>query len=749
MRPGWPLVSSVLAREHVMASTFMNLSAAHREHIDREVEQWLSCMTLEEKVGQMTQFSSDRDTTGPSLKEDIEEEIKAGRVGSVFNAFDADFTRRLQQQAVEHTRLGIPLLFGYDVIHGFRTIFPIPLAQAASFDMDAIEAASRIAAAEASAAGLHWAFTPMVDITRDPRWGRVMEGAGEDTLLGCRVARAQVRGLQGSAPDEVDTVAACVKHFAGYGAAEAGRDYNTVDVSEWRLRSVYLPPFQAAIDEGCASLMTAFNSLNGVPASCNGWLLEQVLRQEWGFEGLVVTDYTAIMELVHHGVAADTRQAGQKAVLAGVDMAMQDGIFLEHLAGLVEAGTVSIERIDTAVRRILRVKAALGLLDDPYRYSDPAREQALLLAPAHRLAARELAEKACVLLRNEPCVLPFSNDIRRMAVIGPLAQDAAAMLGPWHGNGQAEDAVSLHDGLAQRLGEEVTLDYCCGVPLESDGSSADDIEAAAALARTSDVVVLALGEDNSMSGEAASRARIGLPGRQMALARAVIATGTPCAVITFSGRPLVLSDLDELPCAILHAWWPGIEAGHALARLLMGDTGPSGRLPMTFPRDEGQIPIHYNAFSTGRPLDPEEKYTSKYLDMPNTPLYPFGHGLTYGQIIYQHRALSSRCIRASESLVVSVTVANTGAHEATEVVQLYLRGPAGDMVRPVRELIDFKRITLVPGGAETVCFVIEAASLRYEDAMGNQRLDDGEYHLYVGGRSDTSDAVTFHFNKQD
>ncbi len=611
------------------------MCAERHQALCDQVDALLGRMTLEEKIGQMNQVAGSRDTTGAPANTEIEADVRAGRVGSVFNAFGVEFTRELQQQAVEHSRLGIPLLFGYDIIHGFRTIFPIPLAQAASWHLEGIEQAARIMAVEGAAAGVHWTFAPMVDVARDPRWGRVMEGAGEDVLLTSRIARAQVRGIQGSEPGAPDTLAACVKHYAAYGAVEAGREYNTVDMSEWRLREHYLPPFLAALNEGCASVMTAFNTLNAIPATCHPLLLDQILRREWGFEGMVVTDYTAIMELECHGVAANAAEAAQKAVNAGVDMDMQSGYFIETLGERVQAGQVDEARIDEAARRVLWLKAALGLFDDPYRYADTEREAQCILTEKHRQAAREQACDAMVLLKNENNVLPLSDQCQKVAIIGPLG-NTPRLLGSWRADGDHDDTVTLREGIANRLGSEAVILCAQGVSNQIGDTDTSGIEDALDLVRQADAVVLALGEDEAHADEAASRADIGLPGAQLELARRVMmeAGDKPVATVLFNGRPLTLSELDDMTPALLEAWWPGTEGGNAVADVLFGDVNPSGKLPMSFPVSVGQIPVYYNAFNTGRPKGVDPKYASQYLDIPNAPRYPFGFGLSYTTFDY-------------------------------------------------------------------------------------------------------------------
>ncbi|GHC25282.1 glycosyl hydrolase [Kushneria pakistanensis] len=720
------------------------MSPERYQALDEQVETLLRQMTLEEKIGQMNQVAGSRDTTGAPANTEIEEDVRTGRVGSVFNAFGVEFTRELQQQAVGHSRLGIPLLFGYDIIHGFRTIFPIPLAQAASWHLEGIEQATRIMAVEGAAAGVHWTFAPMVDVARDPRWGRVMEGAGEDVLLTSLIARAQVRGIQGSDPDAVDTLAACVKHYAAYGAAEAGREYNTVDMSEWRLREHYLPPFRAALEEGCATVMTAFNTLNAIPATCHPLLLDQILRREWGFEGMVVTDYTAIMELEQHGVAADAAEAARKSVNAGVDMDMQSSYFIDTLSELVRCGQVNEARIDEAARRVLWLKAALGLFDDPYRYADEARETQCILTDEHRRAARTQACESMVLLKNEGFVLPLSDQHQKVALIGPLG-NTPRLLGSWRADGDHDDTVTLREGIINRLGEDAVILCAQGVSNEIGDTDTSGIEDALELVRQADAVVLALGEDEAHADEAASRADIGLPGPQLELARRVLAEAgdTPVATVLFNGRPLTLTELDDMAPALLEAWWPGTEGGNAVADVLFGDVNPSGRLPMSFPVSVGQIPIYYNAFNTGRPKGVDPKYASQYLDIPNAPLYPFGFGLSY--TTFEYGAIKSACteIGLEDTLEVSLTVTNTGERDGIEVVQLYLQDVHASVVRPIRELRDFQRLSLAPGQSERVTFRITPEMRSFLNAGLERVQEPGLFRVQIGSSSASGEEIEF------
>ena len=696
---------------------------------ERRIDSLLSVMTLEEKVGQMTLFTSDLTVTGPTIREGYQQDILTGRLGAVFNAHTVAYNRNLQRMAVEETRLGIPLLFGFDVIHGYRTIFPIPLGETASWNPEAAEESARIAGRESAAAGLHWTYAPMVDVTRDPRWGRVMEGAGEDVYLGKVMAAARVRGFQGDDLRDPLTILACAKHFAAYGAARAGRDYNTVDISERVLRETYLPPFRAALDAGVATFMTSFNEVDGVPASGNKHLLTDILRDEWGFMGFVVTDYTSINEMIPHGVAADSAAAGLLAVNAGVDMDMQGAIFYDHLAEQVRGGEVAISRVDDAVRRILRMKYALGLFDDPYRYADTLRERENILTDAHREAARRIGRESLVLLKNDGG-LPLRKEGGRILVTGPLADSQADMLGAWHGDGRAEDCVSLLTGMRDAVGDGAEITYEA------------DLSAAVRAARRADVIVVAAGEGWEMSGEAASRADIGLPGEQEEMIRQLAATGKPVVVVLFNGRPLAIPGVDSAAKAILEAWYPGTETGHALADVLFGDHNPGGRLPMTFPRSVGQVPIFYGMKNTGRPMDPNNKYTSKYLDESNEPLYPFGYGLSYTTFEYGTPTLASNTMTRNDTARISVEVTNTGDVNGSTVVQLYVQDVVGSVTRPVRELKAFERVELAAGESRTVELTLTEDDLSFYRRDMTYGSEPGEFRIYVGGDSQTPNAIS-------
>jgi beta-glucosidase len=706
--------------------------------MDKKVEELLKKMTLEEKIGQMTLYTSDMDQTGAFIRKGYEEDIKAGKVGAIFNAYGAVYTRKLQEMAINNTRLKIPLLFGYDVIHGHRTIFPVPLAEASSWDLEAIEKSAKVAALEASAEGLHWTFAPMCDIARDPRWGRMVEGAGEDTYLGSLIARARVRGFQGKSLKDNNTILACVKHFAAYGAAQAGRDYNSVDMSERMLREVYLPPYQAAIQEGAGSVMTSFNDLNGIPATANKFLMTEVLRNEWNFKGFVVTDYTSIMELMFHGVAGDTTQASQLALRAGVDMDMQAGFYQKALAGIVQKNPTDEKLIDEAVRRILKIKFELGLFDDPYLYCSEEREKTDLMSATNLETALEVAKKSIVLLKNQNSLLPLDKNIKTLAVIGPLADNKRELIGSWSAAGDWNKSISLLQGIKAKLPKTSVL-YAKGCNFNDDSTA--QIQKAFEIAKKADVIVLAIGEAAWMSGEASSRSNIDLPGVQQQLAEAVYKTGKPVVVVLMNGRPLTINWIDKNIPAILETWFLGTQTGYAIADVLFGDYNPSAKLPVTFPRSVGQIPIFYNSKNTGRPFDANNKYTSKYLDIANEPLYPFGFGLSYTTFEYSDLTLSTKEITSDDSLLVSITIKNTGKYTGTEVVQLYIRDLVASVSRPVKELKGFQKITLQSGAEKTITFKITADQLSFYQADMSYGYESGEFTVFIGGNSrDTKDA---------
>jgi beta-glucosidase len=703
-------------------------------------------MTLEEKIGQLNLLPGRGSQTGPRVPEGGEAMVRSGRVGSFLGIFGAEYTRELQRIATRESRMKIPLLFGLDVIHGFRTIFPVPIAEVASFDSALVESSARQAAVEATAHGITWTFAPMVDIARDPRWGRIIEGAGEDPYLGSVMAAARVRGFQGGDRamhlGAADAMLATAKHFAGYGGAEGGRDYNTVELSERTLWETYLPPFEAAVKAGAATIMTSFNDIGGIPAHSSDWLMGDVLRRRWGFKGTVVSDWAGINELIAHGVAATRGAAGILGLRAGVDIDMSDAIYADSLAFLVRAGRAPVALVDSAVRRVLRLKYALGLFDDPYRFSDAARERRHTLAPEHVTAARTAARAGIVLLKNANKTLPLRKDLRSIAVIGPLADDRRSSLGGWAADGRPDEAVSVLAGIRAALGPAGRILSVRGAPVDTVDSSgfANARRTAAAV----DAIVLVLGEREDMSSEAASRSSIELPGSQRDLALTVIRAArssqgggnTPVVVVLMNGRPLAVPELAREAPALVESWFLGSQHGNAVADVLFGDYNPGGKLPATFPRATGQIPIYYNHRNTGRPSDSTQKYTSKYLDLPSSPLFPFGYGLSYTTFAYSNLRLSAAKIPAGGSVNVSVDVRNSGDRAGDEVVQLYIRDDVASVAEPIKALKGFRRITLQPGEVRTVTFRLDSDALALYDRQMRRVVEPGAFSVYVGTSSE-------------
>jgi beta-glucosidase len=700
--------------------------------VERRINALLARMTLAEKLGQLQQLDGHADGR---YKDEHPDLVRRGLLGSTLNVRGVRQTNELQRIAVNESRLKIPLIFGFDVIHGYRTLFPIPLGEASSWDLESVELAATIAAREARAAGVHWTFAPMVDIARDPRWGRIAEGAGEDPYLGAAMARARVRGFQGANYSAPDRVVACAKHWVAYGAAEAGRDYNTTDMSEVTLREIYLPPFKAAIDAGVGTFMSAFNDLNGVPTSANPFTLTQILRREWKFDGFVVSDYESVRELMNHRLAATEQDAAREAINAGVDMEMVSRLFNKHGAELVRDGKVSIATINEAVRRVLRIKFRLGLFENPY--ADEARESRTIMNAEHVSAARNVAARSFVLLKNERETLPIKRVERgrqTIAVVGPLADDKKNLIGSWAGDGRAEDAVTVLEGVRARAGGSdvrVTHARGCDIPCNGDEGFAEAVRAA----RDADFTVVVIGESAEMSGEAASRSSLDLPGKQLELVQMIHATAKPYAVVLMNGRPLTINWLADNSPAILETWFAGTQAGNAIADVLFGDVNPSGKLPVTFPRNVGQIPIYYNYKATGRPPDPNNKYTSKYLDVPVSPLYPFGFGLSYTQFRISDLRLSARSIPANGRLTASVEVENTGRREGAEVVQLYLSDVAASRTRAIRELKGFERVTLRPGEKRRVEFTLTPEHLGFYNREMRFVVEPGAFKVFVGNSS--------------
>lgn len=724
--------------------------AAADPEMDAFVSDLMAKMTLQEKIGQLTLLTSNWESTGPTMRDSYKEDIRSGRVGGIFNAYTAAYTTELQRLAVDETRLKIPLLFGYDVIHGHRTIFPISLGEAASWDLAAIERAARLSAVEASAEGIHWTFSPMVDIARDSRWGRISEGAGEDVYLGSKIAAARIRGYQGDDLAAIDTVIATAKHFAAYGAAQAGRDYHTVDISERTLRDVYLPPFKAAVDAGVGSFMTSFNEVDGIPASGSKYLLTDILRDKWGFDGFVVTDYTSINEMVPHGFSKDLKQAGEQALNAGVDMDMQGVVFMDHLAQSISEGKIEAAALDRAVQRILEMKYRLGLFEDPYRYANVAREKATIYRPDILDAARDVARRSMVLLKNMDNALPLGAAAQSIAVIGPLADSKEDMIGSWAAAGDRRTRpVSILQGIRERAEKGVTVGYAKGASYAfGDGGKSDGFAEALALARKSDVIIAAMGEKWDMTGEASSRTSLDLPGNQQALLEHLVATGKPVVLVVLSGRPNSIGWAEENVSAILHAWYPGTMGGHAVADVLFGDYNPSGKLPVTFPRNVGQVPIHYDMKNTGRPIElgaDNAKYVSRYLNTPNSPLYRFGHGLSYTSFSYSPVTLDAATIAADGSITASATITNTGERAGEEIVQLYVRDLVGSVTRPVQELKGFERIALNPGESRLASFTLRPEDLAFTRADMSHGWEPGEFQLWIAPVSGAaaSTPVTF------
>ena len=709
--------------------------------IEKKIDALLARMTLAEKLGQLQQL--DGESNGNFRPEHLEL-IRKGLLGATLNVRGAQRTNQLQRVAVEESRLKIPVLLGFDTIHGYRTIFPIPLAEASSWDPTLAQRSAGIAANESYSAGVRWTFAPMVDIARDPRWGRISEGSGEDPFLGAAFARARVLGFQGEDYSSPGKILACAKHWVAYGAAEGGRDYNTTEMSEYTLRSVYFPPFKAAVDAGVGTLMSAFNDLNGVPTSANPFTLTKVLRGEWKFDGFVVSDYTAVTELKNHGLAANDADAAQAALNAGVDMEMVGRLFNQNGAELLKEGKLSQATIDQAVRRILRVKFRLGLFENPY--VDEKREATSLLTTENRAAAREIAGRSMVLLKNERDALPLSKTIGSVAVIGPLADDRRAPLGWWSGDGKDEETVTPLAGIKAKVSSQTKVTYAKGCEIE--GGTTDGFASAVSAAQQSDFAVVFVGEAKEMVGEAASRSSLDLPGHQMDLVKAIKATGKPTAVVLINGRPLTVGWIAENVPAILEAWMGGTESGNAIADILFGDVNPGGKLPATFPRVVGQVPIYYNHMNTGRPPETNNRYTSKYLDVPWTPLFPFGYGMSYTQFQLSNLRLSAKQIRADGQVTVTVDVENTGRRAGDEVVQLYVRDVASSVTRPVRELKGFQRIALKRGERKPVEFRLTSAELGFYNRENHFVVEPGDFKVFVGTSSEGGLESVFTVNEK-
>ena len=718
-----------------LAGLGINISA--QKSIDQKVTELMAKMTLEEKIGQLNQYNDDITATGPITKDaDKAGQVRAGKLGSILNAIGAKNTKNWQDQAMQ-SRLKIPLLFGQDVIHGFRTTFPIPLGETATWDMNLIEKSARIAATEASAYGIHWTFAPMVDIGRDPRWGRVMEGAGEDTYLGTLVGKARVKGFQGNGLGNKDAVMACAKHFAAYGAAVGGRDYNSVDMSLRQLHETYLPPFKAVSDMGVATFMNSFNDINGIPATGNKYLQRDLLKGAWNFQGFVVSDWGSIGEMIPHGFAKDNKDAALKAIIAGSDMDMESRSYINHLAELVKEGKVDIQLVDDAVRRILTKKYELGLFDDPYRFINEKREKEQANNPEHRKFAREIGAKSIVLLKNENQLLPLSPTTKKVAIIGPFAKATVENHGFWSiaFPDDSQRIVTQFDGIKAQLDKNSELLYAKGCNANDNDKSlfAEAVETA----KKADVVIMTLGEGHAMSGEAKSRSNIHFSGVQEDLLKEIAKTGKPIILMINAGRPLVFDWASENIPTIVYTWWLGTEAGNSIADVLFGKINPGGKLPMTFPRTEGQIPIYYNHYNTGRPAknNTDRNYVSAYIDLDNDPAYPFGFGLSYTTFQYSDVNVSATQLKGNQTLTASVTLTNSGNYDGEEVVQLYIRDLVGKVVRPVKELKGFQKIFLKKGESKTVSFNITPEDLKFYDDELNFDWESGEFDIMIGTNS--------------
>ncbi|WP_139957569.1 beta-glucosidase BglX [Flavicella sediminum] len=710
---------------------------------EKFIDNLISQMTLAEKVGQMTLYSSGEDPTVPVFNPKFREEIQKGGAGAIFASISMDSIKYLQGLAMK-SRLKIPMLFGYDVVHGYKTIFPIPLAETASWDMKMLEKTAAVAADEASASGINWVFAPMVDLARDARWGRVSEGAGEDPYLGGLAAKARVKGFQGSNLKNNNTVAACAKHFAAYGASISGKDYNTVDLSENYLREVYLKPYKSAKDAGVSSMMSAFNEVNGIPATANKKLLTDVLRDEWGFDGFVVSDFASIGELMNHGFAENKEQCAELSINAGLDMDMEASVYKEEIVQpLVDAKKIEISKLNNSVRRILRVKYDLGLFDDPYKYCNEDRAKNKVFTKSNLAIARDMARKSIVLLKNENQLLPLNlSKLKTIALIGPLAKNQADPMGTWIAQGDTTSVVTTYQGLKKQLPKNSKLLYTKGCDIDSDDTS--DFKNAIKIAKQSDLILLALGEKGDMSGEAASKGNINLPGVQTKLLETLSKLNKPIVLILTNGRPMTLEKEVKLSNAVLETWILGTTSGDAIADVLTGKYNPSGKLPMTFPRDIGQLPIYYAFKNTGRPSNPDVRYSSRFLDIPSSPLFPFGYGLSYTTFAYSNLKIDKETLSNKDVLTATVNIKNTGDFDGEEVVQLYLRDLIGSVTRPVRELKAYEKIKIKKGETKTIRFeIIPERDLSFVRADLSTGTEDGDFTLFIGGNSDAQLAANF------
>ena len=732
--------------------------------LDNDKEEFIndliSKMTLAEKAGQMNQYNGFWDATGPMPEGDYQKkrynELKNGQVGSMLNVIGVDEIRALQKIAVEETRLGIPLIFGHDVIHGYKTIFPIPLAESSSWDLDLMEKSARVAATEASADGLNWTFAPMVDISRDARWGRVMEGAGEDPYLGSLVAKARVHGFQGDNLNDINTIVACAKHFAGYGFSEAGRDYNTTDFNQYTLHNTIMPPFKAAVDAGVRTFMNSFNTLDEIPATGHKHIQRDILKGDWSFDGFIVSDWGSIDQMIPHGFARDGKHAAELAVLAGSDMDMESSLYVSQLVGLVESGNIAEELLNDAVRRILRVKYELGLFEDPYKYCNKERSDSELASEENMSVALDAAKKSIVLLKNNNQLLPLQKEGEKIAIIGPLANDKNSPLGNWRSQAVYNSASSVVEGMKKYKGNrtvfEKGVDLYYGktnfhnrVKINYDDRS--DFGKAKFAAATSDIVVMVLGEEGNQSGEGRSRTNIGLPGLQLELLKEISKINNNIVLVVMSGRPLDLSWEDENIPAIVQAWHLGSKSGDAIAQVLYGDYNPSGKLTMSFPRNVGQVPVYYNFKNTGRPSTSIEQVTnSGYADVENSPLYSFGHGLSYTNFSYSNFSVDSDKLGFDSKINVSVKLENTGFYKGKEVVQLYIRDIVGSIARPMKELKGFKIVELAPGESEIINFEIDSSLLEFYTYNNKWEAEVGKFHVFIGGDSNVTEFKEFYLD---
>jgi len=722
----------------VLNISFLQILSAQKRSIDQKVDSVLNLMTLDEKVGQLNQYNDDWTATGPvTIDSNKVSQIENGKVGSLLNCMGTERTRKWQTIAMK-SRLKIPLLFGQDVIHGYKTTFPIPLAEACSWDLEAIELSARISATEASAGGINWTFAPMVDIARDPRWGRVMEGAGEDPYLASKIAYARVKGFQGDKLGDINSIMACAKHFAAYGAAIGGRDYNSVDMSNRLLWEIYLPPFKASLDAGVATFMNSFNDINGIPSTGNKYLQRDILKGIWKFDGFIVSDWGSIGEMINHGTVKNGYEAALSAITAGCDMDMESRSYTNNLAQLVKDGKVPVGLVNDAVKRILKKKFELGLFDDPFKYCNTDREHKELNNPDHANAARDVARKSIVLLKNQNHLLPFSKNIKTIAFIGPLVKEVNQNKGFWDVSVPGVDSsyiVSQWEGLQKKAGNKTKLLYAKGCSI--DGDNKDGFVEAVNIAKQADVVILSIGERRDMTGEAKSRSNINIPGVQEDLLKALTTTGKPIVVLINAGRPMVFNYTADNASAILYTWWLGSEAGDAIADVLFGDYNPSAKLPITFPLSVGQIPIYYSHFNTGRPAvsDDNRFYNSSYNDLSIYPKYEFGYGLSYSTFVYSNMLMSKKKMNVNDQIEVSVTITNTGQYDGEEIVQLYLRDLVGSIARPVEELKDFKKIKLQAGQGKTVTFVIDREKLSFYNQKLQWVAEPGEFDLMIGASS--------------